>query len=79
MKGDYVQITYRTPAGVAVEKIVAEKDGSSLDFKIPGRNDPYLTVETYNKAGQVITKALFASSEIIALREGHEKLARKKK
>jgi hypothetical protein len=79
MKGDFVQVSYRTPVGVAVEKIQAEKDGSSVDFKLPGRNDPFLTIEVFNKAGKALTKALFSSSEIIAIREGHETLSRKTK
>lgn len=79
MKGDYVQISYRTPAGVAVEKISAEKDGSSVEYKLPERNSTFITVEVLNKAQSVTSKAMFAASEVIAIREGHEQLTRKKK
>ena len=79
MKGDFVQVSYRVPTGVVVEKIQAEKDGSNVDFKLPGRNDPFLTVEVFNKAGVAISKALFASSEVVAIREGHEQLQRAKR
>lgn len=79
MKGDYVQVTYRTPVGVAVDKIVAEKDGASVHYKLPDRNSSFIIVEVENKAKMVISTSLFATSEVVAVREGHEQLARKRK
>lgn len=78
MKGDYVQVTYRMPTGTTTDKIVAEKDGSDVEYKMPDRGSTFVTVEVLNKAGAVTMKAQYQASEIIAIREGHEQLKRKR-
>lgn len=79
MKGDYFQVTYRIPTGVSVEKVQAEKDGSTVDATYPAGKDPWLTIEVSNKAGATIRTAKFAGSEIISVVEGHETLKRAKR
>jgi len=78
VKGDYVQVTYRTPAGATVEKIQATKDGSRIDVVMPGRNESFIAVVVLNKAGDPTSTSRFAATEVLAIKDGHEMLARTK-
>ena len=81
MKGDYAEIIYRTGAGVgiAVKKIVAEKDGSSVEITMPSRTETFITVTVLSKVKDPTSTNRFLASEVLSITEGHEQIARKRK
>jgi hypothetical protein len=72
-RGDYAEITYRTGAGVAKEKISATRVGSSVEVNVPGKaSDPFVEVLENDKNGTPIRTARFGKTDVVAIIEGHD-------
>lgn len=79
MKGDFVEVVYRHPEGIAVKKVQAVKDGGTISVRMPERGDLFVKVEVLNKALAATETSRFLAGEVLAITEGHETLARAKK
>ena len=72
-RGDFVEVTYRTGAGIASHKVRAHAMGARVEVLQPrGSADLYLEVREVNMSGLEVEKALFAKNEVVAVIEGHE-------
>lgn len=79
MKGDFVEVRFRTGTGLATEKIQATTDGADVDIIWPQRaSERFIKVETYNKSGKPVKVAAFADADVVAIITGHETIKRKR-
>jgi hypothetical protein len=79
MKGQFIDVEYRTPIGNSSKRVQAMKDGASVHVKMPDRGDLFVRVEEVNKVDAVVRTFRFLASEVIVITEGHEQIARKGK
>lgn len=79
MKGQFVDVEYRTPTGNASKRVQAMRDGSSVEVKMPDRGELFVRVTELNKAQNPVREFRFRADEVIIIAEGHETLARKRK
>lgn len=73
MRGDYVDVIYRTGSGTVTERVRARTIGSKVDVDEGKANGTFVTVTEESRVGEAIQTARFAKSEVVAIIEGHEK------
>ena len=73
-RGDYVDVTYRTGAGVTKERIQCRGAGSEVQIKMPDRGDLFVQVTEWNAGSppKALRTARFAASEVVSIIEGNE-------
>jgi hypothetical protein len=71
-RGDYVDVTYRTGAGVVTHRISARTFGAKVDIDEGKANSAFVTVTEQNRADEPIQTARFAKGEVVSIIEGHE-------
>lgn len=80
-RGDYVDITYRTGAGVTKERIQCRGAGSEVQVKMPDRGELFVIVTEWNAGTppKPLRTARFAASEVVSIIEGHDAVSRQGK
>lgn len=81
MRGDYVDIKVRTPAGVDATRIQATGAGSSVSVTMPDRSQTHVQVVEWNAGNPPVAKrtARFLATEVLSIVEGNAPVVEPKK
>ena len=78
MRGDYIEVTFKTGAGTDKIRVQARTVGSSVEASGFDAREPFIAVEELDKNHEPIRTARFAKHEVVAIDQGHSNLVVKK-
>jgi hypothetical protein len=79
MRGDYIDVTYRTGVGIVTHRVKAEAVGSGVGYMIPRQNDLFIEVQVTDRKKDHLLTAEFNKNDVVALVTGHEAFKSRKR
>lgn len=68
-RGKYVDVTYRTGAGITTHRTTAHSIGADVEIE-DSRGSTFIVVREVNVAKKPVQTALFTRSEVVSIVEG---------